>query len=151
MVIGSYFGATGSAEYYVSILTFTLLTLAYTLKGGLRSSLLTDAIQMVFFGVVLMLLLGLIIPTTDNPIGTFASSGSWQMAAGVNLLLAALLQVFSYPFHDPVLTDRGFISDPKTTLKSFIWATIVGFLCIVFFSFIGILRTKQRAARTSRG
>ena len=45
MVIGSYFGDAGSANYYGSILLFTALTLAYTLKGGLRSSLLTDAIQ----------------------------------------------------------------------------------------------------------
>ena len=35
-------------------LVFTALTLSsYTLKGGLRSSMLTDAIQMVFFGVLL--------------------------------------------------------------------------------------------------
>ncbi len=58
MVIGSYFGAKGSSSYFLSIGVFTLLTMLYTLKGGLRSSLLTDLIQMVLFGVILFAILG---------------------------------------------------------------------------------------------
>ena len=53
MVIGSYFGESGSWPYYGAVLAFTGLTLAYAIKGGLRSSLFTDAIQMVLFGVIL--------------------------------------------------------------------------------------------------
>ena len=49
---GSYFGEVGSAQFYWSIVIFTALTLAYVLKGGLRSSLLTDAIQMLLFGLL---------------------------------------------------------------------------------------------------
>ncbi len=60
------------------------------------------------------------------------------MAMGGNLLVAALLQSFSYPFHDPVLTDRGFISSPKGTLRSFLWASLVGAVCIIAFSLIGV-------------
>lgn len=138
MVIGSYFGEAGSTHYYLAILVFTALTLAYTLKGGLRSSLLTDAIQMVFFGVLLFILLGLILPDEGAHFSEYIYSGKWEMAAGVNLLLAAFLQVFSYPFHDPVLTDRGFISPPKITLKSYFMAAFIGFICIVLFSFVGI-------------
>lgn len=138
MVIGSYFGDAGSNSYYTSILVFTALTLVYTLKGGLSSSLLTDAIQMIFFGILLFVLLGYILPDKESSIGGFLSSGSWTMAAGVNLVLAAFLQIFSYPFHDPVLTDRGFISSPKITLKSFIWASVIGFICIALFSFVGV-------------
>jgi hypothetical protein len=48
------------------------------------------------------------------------------------------VQCFSYPFHDPVLTDRGFISDTRTTLKGYLWAGTIGSLCIIFFSFVGI-------------
>ena len=62
---------------------------------------------------------------------------------GINLLLAAVLQSFSYPFHDPVLTDRGFISKPKTTLKAFLWAGLVGGICIILFSIIGIYAQQQ--------
>ena len=138
MVIGSYFGDAGSSSYYMAIIVFTVLTLAYTMKGGLRSSLLTDAIQMVLFGVLLFILLSLIIPSRDEGIIEYVQSGSWTMATGLNLMFAAFIQIFSYPFHDPVLTDRGFISEPRTTLRSFLLASVIGFACIVIFSMVGI-------------
>ena len=138
MIIGSYFGDQGSTNYYLAILVFTALTLAYTLKGGLRSSLLTDAIQMVFFGILIFILLGFILPQEPGLIGKFIRSGSWQLGGGLNLMLVAFIQILSYPFHDPVLTDRGFISSPKVTLKSFLFAAVIGFICIAVFSWIGI-------------
>lgn len=138
MVIGTYFGDKGSGSYYAAILVFTLLTLAYSLKGGLRSSLLTDLIQMALFGVLLFIILGVLIPREQGNAGRFLASGEWTMGGGINLLAVALIQVFSYPFHDPVLTDRGFIASPKTTLKSYLWATLIGFTCITLFSFVGI-------------
>lgn len=138
MVIGSYFGEAGSRNYYVAILAFTALTLVYTMKGGLRSSLLTDAVQMVLFGVLLFLLLGKILPDMERPVQAIAQSGEWRMDAGLDFVFVALLQIFSYPFHDPVLTDRGFISSPKVTLKSYLLAAAIGFVCILLFSFIGI-------------
>lgn len=143
MVIGSYFGEAGTSNYYWSILVFTGLTLAYTLKGGLRSSLLTDAIQMVLFGLLLFIVLGMILPNTDGGLKTYLYSGEWGLASGLNLLLVALIQVFSYPFHDSVMTDRGFISDPKTTRKSFFLAAVIGFFCILLFSFVGIYAQTQ--------
>lgn len=138
MVIGSYFGEPGETSYIASILLVTVLTLAYTLKGGLRSSLLTDAIQLVFFGMMLLIILSLIMPDKTVSTSQMVSSGSWTMATGMNLMLAALLQCLSYPFHDPVLTDRGFIAPPKVTLKAFIYAAFIGAICIVLFSFVGI-------------
>jgi len=138
MVIGTYFGAKDSSGYYWSIIVFTLLTIAYTLKGGLRSSLLTDLIQMVLFGVLLFIILAIILPKKDNDIMAFVSSGEWTMAGGLSLLFVAFIQSFSYPFHDPVLTDRGFIAEPKATLKSYIIAAFVGAICILLFSFVGI-------------
>ncbi|MFQ9366127.1 MAG: hypothetical protein ACLR2P_11580, partial [Bilophila wadsworthia] len=42
----------------------------------------------------------------------------------------------SYPFHDPVLTDRGFISDAKVMLKACCWSGALGFLAILAFSLI---------------
>lgn len=138
MVIGSYFGEVGSNSYYLSISVFTVITLAYVLKGGLRSSLLTDLIQILFFGFLLILILGVILPTGNEGVSDYLNSGSWQMDQGVNFILVAFLQVFSYPFHDSVMTDRAFISDPKTTLKSFIAAAIIGFVAIVLFSLIGV-------------
>ncbi len=143
MVIGNYFGAVGTTGYYAAILAFTALTLAYSLKGGLRSSMLTDAIQMAFFGLLLALILGFILPRPEVSVKAYLGSGTWSWATGGNFALLALLQVFSYPFHDPVLTDRGFLSDPKTTLRSYLLAAVVGFTCIVLFSFTGIFATQH--------
>ena len=36
------------------------------------------------------------------------------------------------------MTDRGFISDKKTTIKSFLLASVLGFIGIVLFSLIGV-------------
>lgn len=138
MVIGSYFGAQGSTPYFTAIIVFTLLTLAYALKGGLSSSIFTDVIQMVLFSVLLLIILGTIFTTDDFSSEEIISSGTWSFEFGLNLFFAALLQSFSYPFHDPVLTDRGFISSPKVTRKSFLWASILGAICIVLFSLIGV-------------
>ena len=138
MVIGSYFGEQGSSSYYFSIVVFTLLTIAYTIKGGLRSSLLTDMIQMVLFIVMLFAILAVILPQQDVTVSRIVSSGEWTAVGGINLLFVALLQVFSYPFHDPVMTDRAFIASPKMTLWSFFAATIIGSISIVLFSVIGV-------------
>ena len=138
MVIGSYFGAAGSSAYYWAIGVFTALTLAYTIKGGMRSSLLTDLIQMGLFVVLLTLILGFILPATPSGAAGLIKEGSWTLDQGGNLLLVAILQSISYPFHDPVMTDRGFISPPKHTLTSFIWAAIIGGFAIILFSWVGI-------------
>ncbi|MGB3468397.1 MAG: sodium:solute symporter [Cyclobacteriaceae bacterium] len=136
MVIGSYFGDTGSSPYYLAVVMFTILTLAYSLKGGLKSSLMTDGIQMVLFGCLLILILVAILP--DRPSGASLFEGSWTLTGGLDLLLVALIQVFSYPFHDPVMTDRGFITDAKRMRKAFFIAVPIGFLAIVLFSLIGV-------------
>ncbi|NJB83087.1 sodium:solute symporter family transporter [Wenyingzhuangia aestuarii] len=138
MVIGSYFGDVNSNSYYIAIVVFTILTLAYSLKGGLSSSIFTDIIQMGLFSVLLGIILWQLFSITEFTTQTVLNSGDWSFNMGLNLLFAAVLQSFSYPFHDPVLTDRGFISKPKTTLKSFIAAGIVGFICIALFSVVGI-------------
>jgi len=138
MVIGSYFGEQGSESYYWAILLFTILTLAYTLKGGLSSSIFTDIIQMGLFSILLCIILWSIFSVDNFTVKDVVSSGTWSFGLGLNLFFAAIIQSFSYPFHDPVLTDRAFISSPKTTLKSFLWATLLGGVCIVLFSIIGV-------------
>ena len=138
LVIGSYFGTTGEMGYYAAIVVFTVLTLAYSLKGGMSSSILTDVIQMALFGVLLVVILTAILPRVDYEVGPLLTSGAWTLATGGNLLLVAILQSFSYPFHDPVLTDRGFLSDPKASLRAFLWATPIGFVCILLFSLVGV-------------
>ncbi len=144
MVIGTYFGDAGTSPYYSSILVFTTLTLAYVLKGGMSSSIFTDVLQMGLFSVLLLVILAAIFGANTDFSTTIAiTSGVWSFDMGLNLLFAAVLQSFSYPFHDPVLTDRGFLSSPKVTLKSFLWASIIGALCIILFSIIGVYAQSQ--------
>lgn len=143
IVIGTYFGETGTVSYYAAIVVFTLLTLAYTLKGGMSSSIMTDVIQMALFIVLLGVIMGFILPEQGGAIEPFLTSGTWDLGHGLDLLLVAIIQCFSYPFHDPVLTDRGFISDTRTTLKAYLWAGAIGAACIIFFSFVGIFARLQ--------
>lgn len=143
MVIGSYFGETGSKPYYWSIILFTALTLAYAIKGGLSSSIFTDVIQMGLFSVLLIIILYHIFSVESFSTQDVVSSGTWSFELGLNLFFAAIIQSFSYPFHDPVLTDRAFISTPKNTLKSFLLASILGAFCIVLFSLVGIYAQTQ--------
>ncbi|WP_203295499.1 sodium:solute symporter family transporter [Luteirhabdus pelagi] len=143
MVIGTYFGDLGSTPYYWAILVFTALTLAYSLKGGLSSSIFTDVIQMVLFSILLIVILGALFSEDNFTPSYVATSGEWAFDMGLNLFFAALIQSFSYPFHDPVLTDRGFLSSPKITRKSFLWASVIGAACIILFSMIGVYAQQQ--------
>jgi solute:Na+ symporter, SSS family len=135
-VVGAYYGKSGTATFIVAALLFTAASLCYSLKGGLRSSIVTDVIQSVLFVLVMGIVLALVLP--QHGIATLASAGNFRMDAGVDLLLVALLQVLSYPFHDPVLTDRGFITSEKHMLKAFVFAGIAGFACILAFSLVGV-------------
>lgn len=134
-VVGAYYGEAGHWPFIAAALLFTAATLFYALKGGLRSSIATDIIQSVFFVVVLAAALFFVLPR--HGVGTLLGVGEFRLDAGVDLLLAALLQVLSYPFHDPVLTDRGFITEERSMLRAMIFAGIAGFVCIFAFSLVG--------------
>ena len=135
-VVGGYFGPPGSTAFIGSALLFTAVTLLYAVKGGLRSSIITDVLQSAVFVLFLGIVLFYVLPS-HGP-SALLSNGDFRMNAGVDLLLVALLQVLSYPFHDPVLTDRGFITQEKPMLKAFIWSGAIGFICIFAFSLVGV-------------
>lgn len=135
IVVGTYFGAKGSDPYYLACFLFTAFTLAYSLRGGLRSSIITDGIQVVLMVFFIALVLGFVMPASG---GELFTAGELTMAGGIDLLLVGVLQALSYPFHDPVLTDRGFISDRDTMLNGFLLAGLLGVICIVIFSLVGV-------------
>ena len=135
-VVGGYFGLPGQWQYYTAAMVFTVFTLAYSLKGGLRSSIFTDVIQSFVFVFFLGAVIFMILPA-DSP-AALLQEGSFRLNDGVDLLLVALLQLFSYPFHDPVLTDRAFVNNEKTMLKSFIVAGLLGFVAVFIFSLVGV-------------
>ncbi|MDR2109199.1 MAG: hypothetical protein LBP28_07055 [Coriobacteriales bacterium] len=145
-VVAGYYGAPESLAFIVSAVLFTLIALAYSIKGGMRSSLFTDAVQFIMFLMVMFFLLFLVLP--GRPLGEYLGSGVWSLETGVDLLLVTCLQIFSYPFHDPVLTDRAFISKIGSMLKVYIVSGIIGFAAILLFSLIGIDATLSGMALT---
>ncbi len=135
-VVGSYFGEPGSIGFIASAIAFTLATLAYSIKGGLRGSIVTDMLQAVIFVAFLALVLAWVLPT--HGAGTLVTTGDWRLSAGLDLLLVAGLQIFSYPFHDPVLTDRAFLNRERAMLWAFVVAGVLGFVAIAAFGLIGV-------------
>ncbi|MBT3558178.1 MAG: sodium:proline symporter [Rhodospirillales bacterium] len=138
LVIGIIFGETGTLAYGIAITMLAMATLAYSMLGGLRASLKTDVFQMTaflaVFGVVIVVLF-----TADqwSWASTLASS-PMEASPGWILLAVAGLQIWSYPLHDPVMMDRGFIADRDTTLNSFTHAGWISMVCILGFSLLGV-------------
>ncbi len=130
----------------VSILLVAVLGLAYSAWGGLSAALRTDVLQMVVFLVIFALAFGALVTSPGFDLGAVltaeGTSGAWN---GQVLLLVAFLQVFSYPAHDPVMMDRGFIADRETTRRSFLHAFWISTLCIIGFGFFGIQAGLQGA------
>lgn len=145
-VVGGYYGDSGSAGFVGSALLFTAAVLFYSLKGGLRSSIFSDVIQAVVFIVFLGVVLAYVLPAHTPH--ALLSQGRFGLDSGGDLLLVALLQALSYPFHDPVLTDRGFITREKTMLRAFIAAGVLGFVAIFAFSLVGVHARLEGLAPT---
>jgi len=135
-VTALFFGPEGSGQYWNAVLLVTGFTLFYSLRGGLRSSLLTDGIQMLMAGALLVAILSTLGPGLMQR--GVESPGIDVFSAGLTFCFLALIQVLSYPFHDPVLTDRAFITSPKTMLKGLIWAGTIAGSFIILFSTVGL-------------
>lgn len=135
-VFSLYFGPEGSLGYWLAALLVTGFTVYYTLLGGLRSSLLTDAAQMVMAAALLVMILAVLGPGLASR-GLPSVEPQTQLA-GLTFCGLALVQIFSYPFHDPVLTDRAFITPPKTMLRGFLLAGLLSGGFIFLFSSVGL-------------
>ncbi|PLX88531.1 MAG: sodium:proline symporter [Desulfuromonas sp.] len=139
LVIGILFGAAGSSAYTISILAFAGVTLFYSMLGGLRASLRTDLFQMILFLGTLGMLLVLVAGSANVGFDDLWFKSFDISQPGPVLMLVALLQVWSYPMHDPVMMDRGFLADRETTRRSFFHACWISFLCILAFGCLGVL------------
>ena len=139
LVIGILFGATGSQAYTLAVVGLASVTLLYSMTGGLHASLRTDFFQMLIFLAVLAVLMVLALGG-----GHFTSEAllfkSFDFSEpGPILMLVAFLQIWSYPMHDPVMMDRGFLADRETTRRSFLHAAWISALCITLFGSLGVL------------
>ncbi|MFC1779203.1 sodium:proline symporter [Thermodesulfobacteriota bacterium] len=139
LVIGILFGAAGSNTYTLTILAFAGVTLFYSMLGGLRASLRTDLFQMILFFGTLVMLVVLVVNSHAVAFNDLWFKPFEMTQPGPLLMAVALLQIWSYPMHDPVMMDRGFLADRETTRRSFFHACWISFLCILTFGCMGVL------------
>lgn len=144
LVVGIVFGAADSGAYNLAILAVAGITLLYSLKGGLSASLKTDVQQMLLLIAVLLILLVMLVSHSQFELPALVMSSPELVSPGWILLLVALLQVISYPLHDPVMMDRGFLADRDITRKSFIQAFWISTAFIVLFGLLGVFAGLHR-------
>ncbi len=123
----------------VALIAVAGLALSYSAWGGLSAALRTDVVQMLLFLAVFGLAFAALLLSPGFSLGAVLSSGG--IAGPDNgwvLLAVAALQVFSYPAHDPVMMDRGFIAGRAVTRRSFLHAFWISSLCIFAFGMFGI-------------
>ena len=138
LVIGIIFGVTGSWEYTAAMVIVAVSTFAYSVSGGLRASLRTDVFQAILVILALAMLFGIMLFHHEFSFSQVIFSSPDIQSPGWVLLAVAFLQVWSYPLHDPVMMDRGFLADRETTKKSFNYAAIISIVCILIFALLGV-------------
>lgn len=145
-----------SDAWWAAAILSTALPLAYTFAGGMRSSLISDSGQAVLAVILLTAVLASIQSermSNDNLKNWARAYSQWSvfkyqpnpevsmlsLKGGMDMLaLGAVQSALSYPFFDPVLTDRCFLAAPKTMARAF---TVGGFCAawfIVMFGVIGV-------------
>ncbi|MCR8826488.1 sodium:solute symporter family transporter [Pseudosulfitobacter koreensis] len=139
LVVGLIAGALVQGGATPAILAVAVLGFAYSAWGGLSAALRTDVVQMLVFLVVFGVAFVALVTGPGFDLGAvLTAQGTAGALNGWVLLVVAALQVVSYPLHDPVMMDRGFISDMRTTRASFLHAFWISTLCILGFGFFGI-------------
>ncbi|MFZ7090642.1 sodium:proline symporter [Primorskyibacter sp. 2E233] len=147
LVVGLIFGALWEGSATPAILIVAVLALAYSAWGGLSAALRTDVLQMLLFLVIFgAALVALLLSPGFSLSAALTAPGASGNYTGWVLLAVAGLQVFSYPVHDPVMMDRGFLADAKTTQASFLHAFWISAICIFGFGLFGIEASLRGAA-----
>ena len=145
IVVGLIFSAAfpeqSTQANVIAILSFAAVACFYSALGGLRASLRTDVMQMLIFLLVITIAFIVMIRAEDfHWAAVITATGASDQGSypGWILCVVALLQVLSYPAHDPVMMDRGFIADRQTTRRSFFHAFWLSAICIFGFGMFGI-------------
>jgi len=138
LVVGIIFGVAGTVPYTIAIISIALLTLGYSMMGGLSASLRTDVLQTVILIAVLSVLTVRMMDGQGFDFPAMMATSPNMTSPGWVLLGVAFLQIWSYPLHDPVMMDRGFIADRRTTRASFLHACWISIACIMAFGLLGV-------------
>lgn len=83
-------------------------------------------------------------PACEEAGGSWAARPMWSLAGGLDLAIVGLMQgLLSYPFFDPVLTDRAFLAEPHTMAGAFVFGGLLSAAFIFMFSFLGVFGNMQ--------
>jgi len=118
IVVGLIFGAAGSGNYVLAVMVTVLITFAYSAFGGLGASIRTDILQAIAVIIAIFVMTIALIGHDSFSASGLIFSTQEITSPGWVLLLVAFLQVWSYPMHDPVMMDRGFIANREDTKKA---------------------------------
>jgi len=146
LVVGIVFGVAGTVPYISAVVAISLLTLGYSMMGGLSASLRTDVLQTVVLVGVLAVLLVRVSGAESFDLPTMLATSPDITSPGWVLFLVAFLQIWSYPLHDPVMMDRGFLAGRKTTQRSFLHACWISIACILAFGLLGVYAGVMKGA-----
>lgn len=127
----------GFNETYL-ILIIAVTTLVYSSIGGLHTALKTDVFQALLTIVAVAILSIAMFTHPLFSVTDIVNSSNTSDNKGWILLIVAFIQIWSYPAHDPVMTDRGFLADRSTTKKSFYYAAPISYICIMLFGLLGV-------------
>jgi len=147
-VIGLFYGSSGSSSYWGACWFSVLVPATYVVMGGMRSSLFSDVFQAGLAVLFLVVVLSTIASDRDfsNETNAFEYSpptslwgvDGWQPGWWAYIIAGSIGGMISYPYFDPVLTDRCFLGKPKTMLVSFFVGGLLAMLFIFFYAVIGV-------------
>ncbi|KAG8469114.1 hypothetical protein KFE25_007632 [Diacronema lutheri] len=141
VVAGFYSETEGTGQWWAACILSAAVPAVFVLMGGMRSSLVTDVL-MAFLGLLfLFVILGIIgaeMPGGVAALWRWEPPGGWWPGVGTALGSSLLQGCVSYPFHDAVLTDRAFLSRPRTMLAAFMTGGAIAGVFIILFASIGV-------------
>mmetsp|Transcript_24854 Transcript_24854/g.29343 ORF Transcript_24854/g.29343 Transcript_24854/m.29343 type:complete len:754 (+) Transcript_24854:47-2308(+) len=157
IVIADFFGASLSFNWKLAAWISMAIPASYTLLGGMRASLYSDALQALLMCALLLLTYFQITSDISNnkELQTYLSDQGksdklWEynpvkgrdmysLEGGLDLLITGLLQgALSYTFMDPALTDRSFLASKEVMIFAFGLGSILAMAYITVFGFIGV-------------
>jgi len=139
-VVASFYGPIYSPSWWAAAWVSAIAPAIYVIMGGMRSSLTSDVFQ-AFLGVVFLVVILAIFQSlapAGTSIASYTPEGGWAPDWWGTYLAATLQGWVSYPFHDPVLTDRTFLSRPRVMGISFIVGGVCSMAFIILFSLVGV-------------
>ena len=138
LVVGIVFESAGPWAADGAILAVAGVALAYSMTGGLQASLRTDVLQTGLLLVIIAVPVVLMAGHDAFAVGDLLASSPELRSPGWVLLVVAFLQIPSYPLHDPVMMDRSFLADRRTTRRSLVYAFGLASTLIFGFGLLGV-------------